>query len=511
MRGLGLSAGVLASLICACTDADLQKPLTSEVQKGVATIEGRFCTDDPNTIIFPVKVWFVIDDSGSMQQSDPNQRRYQAPKELAQRLEKPGVFFFGAETFAGDGNGARRVTQPNRFTDSAATFGQNLDAVANPGNGGTPYLAALNFAYGELSDDVQRDPVTARRARYVIIYLSDGAPTDSTQPQILEAVRTLMSLKRDVGALTLNTIFLGGAQGQTEALLQAMAAGGGGLYRSFPNGDALSLDGFDLTGLRRSYLQRFFSASNRTIVATADGPAIDSDADGLADGREAALGTDPLEGDSDADGCSDGMELRVGWNPNVPGQLNGECACGPNELGDTDRDGLTDCEERWLGSSKTNPDSDLAPDRSIVGDWVPDGLDSELIGDPEAPNETTDKDIDGVGDMQELRAHTAVQASDTKLHERFAYRYPKFQQDRAQPRCYDFTVENVWLDATLKTADHAANENVIEVYFGQSPQDEPWRERSFHLARKKVVADGRTQTVVFKPEDFSTVLLEVAQ
>lgn len=499
-----------AFVLSSCTDTELLKPKTSEVQKGIASIEGRFCTEDPDTLVFPVKVWFVIDDSGSMQTNDPNQKRYAEPKSLATRMEKPGVFFFGAETFAGDANGAKRITQPNRFTDSAATFGQNIDAAKNPGNGGTPYLAALNFTFGELSDDVRKDPVSARRSRYVIIFLSDGAPTDSQPPQILEAVKTIMSLKKDVGAITLNTVFLGGPTGTTQTLLETMATEGGGIFKSFPNGDALSLDGFDLSGLRRNYQQRFFSVMNRTIVATQDGPAVDSDMDGLSDAREAVLKTDAATRDSDGDGCGDAMELRVGWNPNVPGQLNGECVCGANELVDTDRDGLLDCEERWIGSSKLSPDSDIAPDRTVIGDWIPDGLDSELLADPGAPNETTDKDIDGVSDVFELRTHTAALAADVALHEKFAYRYKKFEQDRAQPRCFDFAVENVFIDKTAATPEHAEGANVIEVYFAQSPEDEPYKERTFRVARKVVVDDGRTQKVQFIPSDFSKVLQDVA-
>jgi len=71
----------------------------------------------------------------------------------------------------------------------------------------------------------------------------------------------------------------------------------------------------------------------------------DSDADGLTDKQEAALGTDPfkvdsdqdglldkeevmiyktdpLNTDTDADGYVDGIEVKSGYNPNGPGKLN---------------------------------------------------------------------------------------------------------------------------------------------------------------------------------------------
>jgi hypothetical protein len=495
-----------------CADTDLYRPKTDEVQRGVGAVEGRFCTEDPATLIFPVKVWFIIDDSGSMQQSDPNQKRFSEAKAVATRLAEPGRMFWGAETFAGNTDGAKRVTQPARFTDSPTTFSSNIDAVANAGSGGTPYLAALNFAYGELSDEVRKDPALARRTRFVVIFLSDGVPTDSEQPQILEALATMMSLRRDVGGITLNTVFLGGAGGSAATtILEAMARSGEGTFKSFVNGDALTFDSFDLSGIRRNYAQRFFAVMNRSVVATAEGPAIDSDLDGVSDVRELAAGSDPTLRDTDGDSCSDAMELRVGWSPRIRGSVNNECTCSTSELGDQDGDELSDCEERWLGTSKRSPDSDLGPLKEPDGDWITDALDSALLGDPGGPNDTTDRDIDGVPDMEEFRTHTAVQALDVSLHERYAYRYVQFAQDRLNARCYEFKVENVWLGETAATASTGKNENVIEVYFGQSPEDEPWKERTFHVARKSVRFDGKNVQVAFTPEDFKHVLRELGE
>jgi hypothetical protein len=508
MRVELLLAASLVSL--GCTETELYRPKTDEVQRGVGTVDGRFCTEDPATLIFPVKVWFIIDDSGSMTQSDPNQKRYSEAKAVATRLAAPGRMFWGAETFAGNADGAKRVTQPERFTDSASTFGMNIDKVANPGSGGTPYLAALNFAFGELSDEVRKDPVLARRTRFVVIFLSDGVPTDSQQPQILEAVSTIMSLKRDVGGITLNTVFLGGAGGSAATtILEAMAKSGEGTFKSFANGDALTFESFDLSGIRRNYSQRFFAVMNRSALATVDGPAPDSDLDGLSDAQEATAGSDPTLRDTDGDSCSDVMELRVGWNPRIRGSENNECTCASSELGDQDGDDLSDCEERWLGTSKLSPDSDLGSQKEADGDWVLDPLDSALLTDPSGPNNTTDRDIDGVPDMEEFRTHTDAQALDVSLHERFAYRYVRFAQDSVNARCYDFKVENVWLGETVATSTTKKNENVIEVYFGQSPEDEPWKERTFHLARKVVEFDGKNVQVTFKPEDFSRVLRDL--
>ena len=70
----------------------------------------------------------------------------------------------------------------------------------------------------------------------------------------------------------------------------------------------------------------------------------DTDNDGLDDGREIDLGTDPTNPDSDDDGLNDSTEIRLNTNPNTA---------------DTDNDGLSDSKEvSKYGTSPINPDTD---------------------------------------------------------------------------------------------------------------------------------------------------------
>ena len=100
----------------------------------------------------------------------------------------------------------------------------------------------------------------------------------------------------------------------------------------------------------------------------------DMDADGVVDEGE----TDPLDPDTDNGGVPDGQEVLVdGTNPLDPVDDIG---------GDPDGDGLTNEEERELGTDPLNPDTD--------GDGIDDGTESRTPTDPL----DADSDDDGLCD-----------------------------------------------------------------------------------------------------------------
>ena len=114
----------------------------------------------------------------------------------------------------------------------------------------------------------------------------------------------------------------------------------------------------------------------------------DSDDDGLTDGEEVALGTDPFDPDTDDDGLSDGQEVEVyGTDPLDP---------------DTDDDGLNDGDEIAAGTDPFNPDTD--------GDGLSDGDEVHVYGtDPLDP----DTDDDGLTDGMEVALGTDPLDPDT--------------------------------------------------------------------------------------------------
>ena len=124
----------------------------------------------------------------------------------------------------------------------------------------------------------------------------------------------------------------------------------------------------------------------------------DSDDDGLTDGEEIALGTDPFDPDTDDDGLTDGDEVNVyGTDPLDPdtdddGLIDGdEIALGTDPFDpDTDDDGLSDGDEVHVyGTDPLDPDTD--------DDGLNDGLEVQLGLDPLDP----DTDDDGIPDGQD--------------------------------------------------------------------------------------------------------------
>jgi hypothetical protein len=109
----------------------------------------------------------------------------------------------------------------------------------------------------------------------------------------------------------------------------------------------------------------------------------DTDGDGLTDGAEGGRGTDPTNPDTDGDGISDGQEVANGTDPLDPDDPGAggveESAVASLGDGDPDGDGLTNGEEDALGTDPTNPDTD--------GDGLTDGAEVTNGTDPLDPDD----------------------------------------------------------------------------------------------------------------------------
>ncbi len=124
------------------------------------------------------------------------------------------------------------------------------------------------------------------------------------------------------------------------------------------------------------------------VCVCVGGDCVDSDGDGLSDGAEQELGSDPLDWDSDDDGVPDGSEPQPGADTNQDGEIN---VLDP----DSDGDGIWDGTEMGYDCD-TNPDTDLSQNHC-----VPDADEGDETTNPLDP----DTDDGGVSDGNEDDNH----------------------------------------------------------------------------------------------------------
>ena len=462
---LSLSLSFTLSL-SACSRASLQPvpappPPPSD---HLVDIQGRVCGEPPSEEAFPVKVLFLVDQSASLQCTDSENRRVRVLSELVNRLApQPNVSL----AFVGFANWSRE--QP--FTQNPADMAPFLDPAQGLGPA-TDYQGALSTALRMLEADMIESGAALRaRSKYLVTFISDGAPeprcrlgceddrancgdgvdndgdgltdgededcegvddiskrpdtlygvcnTDleipeglyvdmegrcpayNSEEQLRVKVADLVALERlyGVGDVTLNTVLLSSPQEVIEgvcpgasasfgynteearSLLGAMASAGGGSFRdvNLAEGDDTFLD-FDYGSLRSSYYMREFYVSHPSFISRPDaerGGAVDSDEDGLSDDEERALGTSPFHADSD-----------------------------PSEGGSISGDGYSDLFEARFALSGFNPLDPTAPATRCEtrGDRDGDGLsdcEEEALGtNPLEPDSDNDLLLDG----DELRA-----------------------------------------------------------------------------------------------------------
>jgi len=114
-----------------------------------------------------------------------------------------------------------------------------------------------------------------------------------------------------------------------------------------------------------------------------DASIMDSDGDGLSDGFETQIGSNPLDADSDDDGTLDGQE------PNPAADSDGDGLINVLDV-DSDNDGLFDGTE--TGTDCLNPDTDTSQNRCIP--------DADKDSPPTSPIDS-DSDDGGVSDGSE--------------------------------------------------------------------------------------------------------------
>ncbi|MDY7226532.1 VWA domain-containing protein [Hyalangium rubrum] len=485
--------GVIAAV--ACTDSYLYDERRDEqvpVDRAVA-FEGRFCTVSANEVVRPIKIVVALDASQSMTVSDPDGTRALALIDLIENLPTDPEVFVAVVLFAGSTTAflTKDAFNQDGFAQVASlTEAQKLNLTRtllnfrNPSNApnrdSTDFVKPLADIYSLINSDIaasRQAPGGAQalaQARYSVIFLSDGKPSNDQDDELLQGdavvrIRQLRDLVEDVRVNTVHVFNptqpvssvcdLTGDGGcplliinQNADRLEKMSQLGGGNFRDFRNNEPINFLNFNFGQVRRAFIVKELVASNFNAPPSSPLGEADSDGDGLTDAEEAEEGTNPNRVDTDGDGFSDGVEVRfsrqgVDFNPTQTALPDGgglDPGCPPPlRASDTDCDGLLDCDEQFIGTNANVVDSDR--------DGVPDGV--EWRGGTQGSSNDLDEDPDndGLDSRAELRLHTNPVKVDTAHLSVDGYRYSMEAEgppDELGRQCYNFRVDNVLLAPT---------------------------------------------------------------
>ena len=318
------------------------------------------------------------------------------------------------------------------------------------------------------------------------MYPDLGAGADYNQSsQILRAVDDIMGLQDfyRVGEIRLHTAFLYDPEAAADPLavpfgldreggvarMTAMAEHGLGTFTEFDSASKIDFLSINYTPYIEENGLAGVLATNLSVIDTGDGLKADTDCDGLTDEEEQAGLTCVATGpgcsdpaDSDGDGYTDLFEERnrvSGFDPLDPKKPLTPCT----NTSDLDGDLLRDCEEAFLKTDPSLPDSD--------GDRIPDGLEFRAGMDPlDRTDAFGDTDRDGVRNLDEITAHTNPNLAPRLGREpiRYLYDVAPFTKDTGQ-RCYHLDVRHIKLLTTGKGTDVRLGENRVLVYFDEAP------------------------------------------
>jgi len=510
---------VVGALVPGCTDVQLCalpcNPGDPSPPDNIVSLEGELCTIDPKAVLYPYKVLFVIDVSGSNQVSDPADNRAKAVQKVVDDYIENRSVEFGAITF-----NTNAEKQTPLFTRDYEVLNDAIISMRVKDQG-TNYLDTLDLAYETIENDILETPEGERaRTRYDIQWLSDGIPDPCQRPPSVRAlVERLMELRNRYGLfdLVINTVQLQhpnptssfGCEDVGPAdYLGPMADLGRGTFRQMTS-DQLEFE-IGFTEILRAFEQRHFFIVNENRVVWDDGAWPDSDGDGIRDSHDL---TDPLLADANLDGCTDRVDEEM--LPNI-----GLCAdtclrdmigSDPSTLPDLDGDTLPDCAEKVLGYHRTRSDSDL--------DGFPDPIELKAGTNPlDGQPFSDDSDGDGVSDGEEIRVGTHPKWPENEFaRSRFAYRYGSLlpmESPTPGTSCYQFDVGNVRLVETQPTVLSSAGSNLLCVYMVQTPLDDPLAQPIVNKACKQAryffredlqIKDPPDGRLLFDISDFQTV------
>jgi len=455
--------------------------------------EGDVCVPLATGDTFPVKVLFMVEGGNTVPSSTVG-AIVTSIQNAVQRSGSNVKFALAAYHVLAQG-------LQGTFADGTTMLGQLVNYPAFQEVGPVSIRSALKLAKTILSGDMQTScRGTVNRTRYLIVLIEASADTSCDYPalnaglsstctvlpslqcsecELTEIAGEMKGLEQQYGAgqVTIQPIYIFNTPTPDQNLVDQnnviSTAGGGTTPRTASDGTLDSvLGGISFASVQRELVLKRFFAFNRNALARGGKQLVDSDGDGLSDDEERAIGTDPLNPDTDGDGLSDGLERLAGLDPlvdNITG-ATGVIQC--NKFLDDDADLLNECEERVIGTDPCVADGD--------GDGLSDWVEVMSRTNPQVAEDLTDTDRDGTSNADEVMAHTDPLSNDSQFRADRGY---VTQITGAAPTadgrvCYHVRATNVSLVATVARPDPLGNiipagTNDILLYFQAGRSNDP--------------------------------------
>lgn len=197
----------------------------------------------------PIKVLFIVDVSGSNGITDPGKVfRVKEIETLFNAYKNKSNFSWGLIKFGGSTASSVMDSPATRISPAIAKiFGNSSEmaaAIASfknvPDSGGTPYSPAFSLAATGISTDSNKTSQT----KYINVFISDGAPSDSSDINVLKSYVSNL-LQQSPGQATLSTVYYGSVNAAASDRLSAMATEGKGMFinmNSFPQGTIINIE-----------------------------------------------------------------------------------------------------------------------------------------------------------------------------------------------------------------------------------------------------------------------------
>ena len=483
---------VLLVLGTACTDAGVYALQGSGTPGPDRTaFEGDVCVPLATGDTFPVKVLFLVEGGNTVGPSTVG-AILTAIQDAANRSSTNVKFALAAYHVLAQG-------LEGTFVDGPTMLAALNNYPAFQQVGPVSMRSALLLAESILSGDMQTScRGTVNRTRYLIVMIQASADTSCDYPalnaglssqctvlptsldcskcELTEITGELKALEQQYGAgqVTIQPMYVFNTPTPDQNVVQQdtviSTAGGGTTPLTATDGTLdTTLNGISFASVQRELVIKRFFAFNRNALARAGQQLIDSDGDGLSDDEEKAIGTDPLNPDTDGDGLSDGLERAWGLDP-LTDNVTGIIQC--NKFLDEDEDLLNECEEKVIGTDPCVADTD--------GDGLSDFVEVMSGTNPLVPEDLTDTDRDGTSNADEVMDHTDPLAADSQYRADRGY---VVQVSDAAPTpdgraCYHVRATNVSLVPTRARPDPLGNiipagTNDILLYFQAGRLNDP--------------------------------------